>query len=90
VTHELSLLSGLMARVEEVARSEAASSVTRVTVRLGALAGCSPEHLREHFVDAARGTVAEGAELAVDLRVDPLEPHAAEVLLDSVEVEIDA
>jgi len=89
VTHEFSLLAGLLARVEEIARSEAASSVTRVSVWLGALVGCSPEHLREHFVDAARGTVAEGAELAVDARADPLEPHAAEVLLDSVEIEID-
>jgi len=90
MTHELSLLSGLLARVDEIARSEDAACVTRVTVRLGALVPCSAEHLREHFVDASRGTVAEGAELIVDVRPDPMDPHAHEVMLDSVEVEVDA
>jgi hydrogenase nickel incorporation protein HypA/HybF len=56
---------------------------------LGALVGCSPDHLREHFVEAARGTLAEGAELAVDVRTDPLDPYAGAVLLDSVEIELD-
>lgn len=90
MTHERSLLSGLLTRVEKIARAEDASGVTRVTVRLGVLAACSPEHLREHFVEAVRGTVAEGAELAVVMGTDPLEPHATEVTLDSVEVEVDA
>lgn len=89
MTHEFSLLAGLVTRVEEIARAEAASSVTRVTVRLGALAGCSAEHLREHFAEASRGTVAEGAELAVQVHDDPLDPHAAEILLDSVEIEVE-
>lgn len=90
MTHERSLLSGLMAHVEEIARRERAASVTRVTVRLGALAGCSADHLRIHFVEAARGTVAEGAEFTVDLRTDPLEAHATDVVLDSVEIELNA
>jgi hydrogenase nickel incorporation protein HypA/HybF len=89
VSHERSLLAGLLARVEEIARGEAAASVIRVTVRVGALVGVSADHLRDHFVDASRGTVAEGAELMVDVRADPLDPHAGEVLLDSVEIELD-
>jgi hydrogenase nickel incorporation protein HypA/HybF len=89
VTHELSLVSGLLARVEEIARSETAASVTKITVRLGALVGCSAEHLRDHFAEASRGTLADGAELAVDVRTDPLDPHAGEVLLDSVEIELE-
>lgn len=90
MTHELSLVSGLLARIDAIVRSEGAAGVTRVTVRLGALVPCSPEHLREHFVDAARGTVAEGAELVVDAAANPADPHAGEIVLDSVEVEVDA
>ena len=42
--------------------------MTRIRVRLGALSHFTPEHFREHFVDAARGTLAEGAE--VDAAMD--------------------
>ena len=52
-------------------------------VRLGALSHFTPEHFREHFEDASRGTIAEGAE--VDAVVD--ERHhrrerARDVVLD--------
>ena len=58
----------VMTRVEEVARAEGATRVTRVAVRLGALSHFTPAHFREHFEDAARGTLAEGA--AVDAVLD--------------------
>jgi len=89
VTHERSLLSGVLARINAVARAEGAERITRVALRLGALAQCSPDHLREHFVAAARGTVAEGAEVTITFIPDPMDPHAHEVVLDSVEVEVE-
>lgn len=85
--HERALMRDVMARVEEVARTERAERVTRVTVRLGALSHFTPDHFREHFVDAARGTVAEGAAVDADVDPDPTAPRARDVVLESVEVE---
>jgi hydrogenase nickel incorporation protein HypA/HybF len=58
--------------------------VTWISVRLGALSHLSPEHFREHWEHAALGTVAEGAEIAIETASDPADPHAEQVLLQSV------
>jgi hydrogenase nickel incorporation protein HypA/HybF len=85
--HDRALMRDLLGRIEELARSEGATRVSRVTVRLGALSHFTPAHFREHFEDAARGTVAEGAH--VDATLDPdLEATGAHgVVLESLEVE---
>jgi hydrogenase nickel incorporation protein HypA/HybF len=62
--------------------------VTRISVRLGVLSHFTEEHFREHFEDAAKGTLAEGAEVDVALRTDPTERDAQGVVLESVEVEL--
>ena len=81
--HERSVLRGVLAQLDAVAAAEGAARVTRVTVRLGALSHFTPEHFREHFEDASRGTVAEGA--AVDaVTADEL----TGVVIESVEVEL--
>ena len=85
--HEHALMRDVVARVEAVARDEGASCVTAVRVRLGALSHFTPEHFREHFEDAARGTVAEGAAIEAELSGDIADPLAANVLVESVEVE---
>ena len=59
--HERALMTDLMREIEGVARADGATRVTRVSVRLGALSHFTQEHFREHFVDASRGTLAEGA-----------------------------
>jgi hydrogenase nickel incorporation protein HypA/HybF len=61
--------------------------VTRIRVRLGALSHFTPGHFREHFEDAARGSVAEGAEVEAELADDPTEPDAQGVRLVSIDVE---
>lgn len=85
--HERALMRDVVARIEELARSEGATRVTRVAVRLGALSHFTPDHFREHFVDEARGTVAEGAAVDAELDGDMTDPRAADVVLESVEVE---
>ena len=84
--HERALMDDLVRKVLAVAEAERASSVSRIRVRLGALSHFTPEHFVEHWVDASRGTIAEGAE--VDARLDEdLEGEAAQgVVLESVEV----
>jgi len=64
--HELSIACNLVEIVEEAARAAGAARVTRVQLRLGDLAGVVEEALRFSFPVAAQGTLAEGAELAIE------------------------
>ncbi len=84
--HERALMDDLVRKVLAVAEAEGASSVSRIRVRLGALSHFTPEHFVEHWVDASRGPLAEGA--AVDAAMDErLDREAAQgVVLESVEV----
>ena len=46
----------------------------------------SADHFRDHFVDGTRGTKAQGARLEVEVSHDTNDPHAQDILLDSIEV----
>ena len=81
-------MDDLMRTIESQARAEGALRVTRIRVRLGALSHFTPGHFREHFVDASRGTLAEGADVETELRTDPTEAEAQGVVLESIDVEL--
>lgn len=85
--HELSLIADLMQKVESIAVGAKAAKVLAVNVKLGALAHISPGHFRDHFARAARGTIAEDAQLFVELSEDVQDPQAQEIVLESVTVE---
>ena len=87
--HERALMTDLMREIEAVARADGATCVTRVSVRLGALSHFTPDHFEEHFEDAARGTVAEGAEVQAELSSDVTDPGAQGVRLETVEFEFE-
>lgn len=86
--HERALMADVIRRVDQVAAANGAVRVTAVSVRLGALSHFTAAHFREHFAEAARGTVAEGA--AVDAVVDDdiSADNAAGVVVESVAVEL--
>ena len=84
--HELSLIADLMQKVESIAAGAKAAKVLAVNVKLGALAHISPGHFRDHFARAARGTIAEDAQLFVELSEDVQDPQAQEIVLESVTV----
>jgi hydrogenase nickel incorporation protein HypA/HybF len=86
--HELSLMRGLMRQIEDLAAREGASTVTSIRLRLGALSHFSPAHFREHFEQIAPGTCAEGATLEISTSDDIHDPHAQDVLIESLEVEV--
>jgi hydrogenase nickel incorporation protein HypA/HybF len=86
--HERALMQDLMREIEAVASTDGAIRVTKIEVRLGALSHFTPEHFREHFVDASRGTLAEGAAVVASLATTIDDPRAAGVVLESVEVEV--
>jgi hydrogenase nickel incorporation protein HypA/HybF len=85
--HEASLMKNLIGKVEQLAREHGASRVTSLSVKLGALSHFSPDHFREHFEHASRGTVAEGASLEIEVLTDIADPRAQDVILDSAQIE---
>jgi hydrogenase nickel incorporation protein HypA/HybF len=86
--HEQAVMRDLVGRIVDVAAAERASAVTRIQVRLGALSHFTPEHFREHFEDASRGTPAEGATVEARPSHDATAADAARVVLESVELEV--
>jgi len=80
--HEMSLLRGLMRQIEAAARSHGAERVSVVRLKLGPLAHIEPDHLREHFAQAERGTMADSARLEIETTD---EMH--ELTLESMDVE---
>jgi len=85
--HERVLMLDLVGRIDEIARTHDAERVTAIRVRLGALSHFTSEHFREHFADAARGTVAEGALVEAVADGDLTDARAGDVVLEAVEVE---
>jgi hydrogenase nickel incorporation protein HypA/HybF len=82
-------MNDVMRKIQDVALESDVERVTRVRVRLGALSHFTPEHFREHFEDATRGTRAEGAEIEAESGTDPTASDAQGVVLESVELELD-
>lgn len=65
--HELSVCLALIGEVERVAFAAEATAVWSVTVRVGPLSGVEPGLLKRAFAVARIGTIAQSAELNVDL-----------------------
>ena len=87
--HDGAVMRDLIGRIVALTEAEGATGVTRVNVRLGPLSHFTPEHFLQHFEDAARGTVAEGAAVEAALDDDTTGPNAQGVLLESVELELE-
>lgn len=85
--HEASLMRDLMRRIETIAAEQGGGRIVKIDVWLGALSHMSEEHFREHFDQAAPGTPAEGAALAVTVSEDYRHPDAQGIVLQSVELE---
>ncbi len=84
--HESSLMKGLMRQILAAAESHQARNVISIHVLLGALSNITPTHFGEHFVQAAHGTLAEGALLDITCATDITDPHAQEIVITGVEV----
>jgi hydrogenase nickel incorporation protein HypA/HybF len=79
--HELALAESIVGAVCERADGR---PVRRVTVRIGALTAVVPDAMRFCFDLAVEGTVADGAELAIDHR-----PGAAHCRTCGLDVRLD-
>jgi len=65
--HELSVCLSLLEQVEKIARERNAARVVRITLSIGPLSGVEPELLRQAYPLATAGTVAEEAELIMEI-----------------------
>jgi hydrogenase nickel incorporation protein HypA/HybF len=83
--HERALLADLVREIETVSVREHARAVVGVRVRIGPMSHMTPDHFVEHFVDATRGTLAEGARCDVE-EIDPRDPLAQSIVLESIEL----
>jgi len=65
--HELGLLTGVVAAVTDAAGRAGARRVEAVGLRVGTMSGADPEALAGAWPMATAGTVAEGAQLVLDV-----------------------
>jgi len=66
IMHELSIMQSALSLALESARQAGASQVRVIRLRIGALSGVVPDALQFAFEALTPGTLAEGAELAID------------------------
>ncbi|NPA42038.1 MAG: hydrogenase maturation nickel metallochaperone HypA [Aquificae bacterium] len=68
--HEFSIVQSLLALIEDYARENGAKEVSKVVVQVGVLSGVEPHLLKTAFDTFKEGTVAETAELVME--IEPL------------------
>ncbi len=84
--HEHSLLKDIMFKISSISRENGNAHLSKATIRLGAMSHISADHFRHHFDHAARGTAAADAELEIIESEDMNDPHAQDIILESVEL----
>lgn len=85
--HEHGLIKDLVREVERVAAQEDIARITALDVWIGAEAHMSEEMVRDHFRHASKGSLAEGAVLNIELSSNRDDPHAAGIMLQSIEAD---
>ena len=85
--HEQSLMNNLMDQIKTLAQDHQGQKITRVQVWLGALSHFTKDHFQEHFDVAAKGSLAEGAQLDMELSEDQQDPNAMGVIIQEIDVD---
>lgn len=65
--HETAIVGGLMRILEQKAARHGAARISRVSLKVGRLCAVEPQQLMACFEMFAEGTVADGAELVIDV-----------------------
>ena len=65
--HELSVCMSLLEQVGAIAGEREAGKVTRIELKIGPLSGVEVDLLRNAYPLAAAGTIAEDADLVIDI-----------------------
>lgn len=65
--HELAICRALMEQVESLAAERNANNITSIAVGIGPLSGVEAQLLQNAYPVASAGTIAENAELVIEL-----------------------
>lgn len=84
--HERAVLNDLMNKINALSAQSGATRVLKISVQLGALSHMSEDHFKEHFSDAALGSIAEYAEVEAFQSTDIHDPHANGIILKKIDV----
>jgi len=76
VMHEVGIIESALEVIRREAQAHAATRVERVVLKVGAISGAEPEALRFAFEAVTPGSVADGAELVIELV--PARVHCAD------------
>ena len=87
--HEKAMMDDMIRQVLATAEAEGSTRVVRVRARLGVLSHFTPDHFKEHFDDAARGTIAEGALVESEIVGGPTDPEAQTAVIEEIELQVD-
>ena len=87
--HERHVMDDLIKKVEAVAAENNATRVKSLHVWLGALSHFSAGHFYQHFQDASRNTIAEGAILNIEENDNTYHYDAQRVRLLALDIESD-
>ena len=82
--HEFRQIGMILHEVEKTALENPGSRVDSLQVRISPLNEMTPGHLRQHFLKAAHGTVADGAKLEIHISEDFAFPRGQDIYLESV------
>jgi Zn finger protein HypA/HybF involved in hydrogenase expression len=88
--HEHSYVNHLVQRIDLFMRENAASRITGITVRLGAMSLFSPEHLQEHLARAMQDRLSEGADIRIVIDGDPETSDTSEAVIEAIDFEYEA
>lgn len=76
VMHEVGIIESALEVIRREAQAHGATRVERVVLKVGAISGAEPDALRFAFEAVTPGTVADGAEL--DIELVPARVHCAD------------
>lgn len=65
--HELAITEAVLDAAVPAAKRNGAERILEIRLKIGELSGIFPEYIREYFDMAARGTIAEGARITVEV-----------------------
>ena len=85
--HEWRVTRALVNEIVRIAAAQGATRVLAAKVKISAFAGIAPDRLREQFVIAATGGIAEGASLQIEVCDESFEFPTTAVYLEDLEIE---
>ena len=66
VLHEVKAVQSIVSRVLDEATKQGAARIVRVSIKSGEWSTMDPDCVRTYFDQAAKGTMAEGAEVVIE------------------------